>query len=218
MKLLAFDTSSSACSVAIQNGARTEVLHHIAPMQQAKLILPMIHQILDSASLTLGALDAIIYGCGPGSFTGVRIATSVAQGLSFAADKPVIPVSSMAAIAQSAFQEHQCTKQMVAIDARMGQVYWALYKTSQNDNVELIGQEIVCHPNELSMPEDHGWSAIGDGWDTYKQSLEIRLGHKPKIIYQSQLPSALALLHLGRAKFQRGEWVTASKAVPVYLR
>lgn len=218
MKILAFDTSSSACSVAIQNGAKVEISHKIAPMQQAKLILPMIHELLDMTTLTVDKLDAIIYGCGPGSFTGIRIATSVAQGLGFAADKPVIPVSSMAAIAQSAYLEHHCMKQMVAIDARMGQVYWALYKIGQHDCVELIGQEVVCDPNEIPMPEDSGWSATGDGWDIYKQCLEKRSGVKPDAIYSLQLPSALALLYLGRAKFERGEWVTASKAEPVYLR
>jgi tRNA threonylcarbamoyladenosine biosynthesis protein TsaB len=218
IKLLAFDTSSAACSVAIQNGSRIETLHKIAPMQQAKLILPMIQELLKTLDISLDSLDAIIYGCGPGSFTGIRIACSVAQGVGFAIGKPVIPVSSLAALAQSAYMEHHCQKQMVAIDARMGQVYWALYQQDKSGCAELIGNELVCEPGQLHAPEGRGWSATGDGWLSYRQSLETQLGFMPDNIYPSQLPTAMALLQLGRSKFEQEKWVSATEAIPVYLR
>src|SRR5690349_9145853 len=125
--ILAFDTSTSACTVALQNGDFVSVRHQLAPKQQAQLILPMINELLSSTSLTANELDAIAYGCGPGSFTGIRIASSVAQGIGFAINKPIIPVSSLAALAQTAFLEQQWTRLLVAVDARMGKIYWANY-------------------------------------------------------------------------------------------
>src|SRR5690348_12267838 len=128
MKLLALDTSSIACSVALLLDGDVHYLHKIAPMQQAKLILSMIEELLKTHSLKVNHLDAIAYGCGPGSFTGLRIACSVAQAFGLAADKPLIPISSLAALAQATYIEHQEKKVLAAIDARMDQIYWAAYE------------------------------------------------------------------------------------------
>ena len=120
MKILAFDTSSNACSVALLNGSAVHSSNKTLPMQQAKLILPMIHTLLDECSVGLEELDAIAFGCGPGSsFTGIRIATSVAQGLGFATQKRLISVSSLAALAQTAYLAHGKERVFVAVDARM---------------------------------------------------------------------------------------------------
>lgn len=218
MKILAFDTSSSVCSIAIQNGEQVNFSHKVAPMQQAKLILPMIQTLLAECSLTFADLDAIAYGYGPGSFTGIRIANSVAQGIAFAAEKPVIQVSSLAILAEAAFMEQSCKKMLVAVDARMNQIYWAFYAIGEKGYVELIGEEQICTPDIASLPLKNDWCGVGDGWDKYTDQLTARLGFKPEFIYASQLPSAQALLKLAKVKFDESQWVAAGDAAPVYLR
>lgn len=218
VKLLAIDTSSQACSVAIMDGDNVTAVHKIAPMQQTNLILPMIQDLLDSSSLNLNQLDAIAYGCGPGSFTGIRIASSVAQGLGYGANLPVIPVSSLAATAQAAFLEKQWRRLLVSIDARMKLIYWAAYEVSLDGCVELVGEEQACEPELIVAPESGDWSGVGDGWTVYGDRLVDRLGYAPIEINPSQLPTAEALLALAKVKFDRGEWVAASAAIPVYLR
>lgn len=199
-------------------------------MQQALLILPMIHTLLSESFLTLHDLDAIAYGCGPGSFTGTRIASSVAQSLGFATQKPIIPLSSLAALAQTAYLEqhtlpvladkqNELSTFLVAVDARMNQVYWAVYGLNKAI-VELIGKEQLLMPNEVKMPQHNKndkMCGVGDGWEAYKGSFMMLKEGKPISIYASHYPSAKALLALARAKFNRGEWVTASCATPIYL-
>jgi tRNA threonylcarbamoyladenosine biosynthesis protein TsaB len=216
MKILAFDTSTSACSVALQNGDLVSVLHQIAPMQHAQLILPMIYKLLGSHSLAPNELDAIAYGCGPGSFTGIRIASSVAQGIGFAIKKPIISVSSLATLAQTAYLEQQWTKLSVAMDARMGKMYWATYEINPSGVAELIGNEQLGSPYEVTYTDKTDMCGIGDGWEMYKETL-MKRGFRPKAIKATQLPSAKALLQLAKAKFEQGEWVAASQAVPIYL-
>lgn len=218
MKLLAFDTSYSACSVALQDGDTIKVLHEIAPMRQAQMILPMIHEVLASCSLSLNDLDAIAYGCGPGSFTGVRIASSVSQGLGFAAQKPIIQVSSLAAMAQAAYMECSEERVLLALDARMEQVYWAVYAVNEHDSVALTGIEQVCAPGEVTVAGDASWCAVGDGWEKYGEVLQARLGYKPRRVDSSQFRLAQAMLVIAQTKLTRGEIVTASDATPVYLR
>lgn len=224
MRLLAFDTSSPACSVALLDTTKPphdqiSSSHKIMPMQQGRLILPMIQAILDASNLTLNDLDAIAYGCGPGSFTGIRIASSVAQGLGFTTKCHLIPISSLAAIAQTAYLEQQWACLLVALDARMGEVYWAQYKVNQMGHVELVGKEEVCLPGKVGVPEnDKDWYGIGDGWEKYGEIFSKHLGFLPKSTNPKQLPMARAILSLARLKFEQGTWVKASEAVPVYLR
>lgn len=218
VKLLAFDTSSTACSVGLLNGDEVSVTHKIAPMQQAHLILSIIQEMLDSASLSLNQLDAVAFGCGPGSFTGIRIASSVAQGIGFGANLPLVPISSLAAIAQTAYLEQQLSHSLVAIDARMKQVYWAGYEVNTQGLVQVVGQEQVCLPEDVSRVGDNQWCGLGDGWGVYKDRLVTRLGYEPSVIRSAELPGGRALLMLGKAKFDQGEWVAPSEAKPVYLR
>lgn len=219
MKLLALETSGTACSVALQCGDQIKVLHQIAPMQQARLILEMIQQLYHEFSLNTDQLDAIAYGGGPGSFTGIRIANMVAQGLAFAAQKPIIRLSSLAALAQTVYLEQQCKNVLVAVDARMEQIYWAPYKMGSHGRMILTGQESLCAAHEVVLPEDTwGWSAAGDGWEKYSPVIEQRLGFKPEPIYPALVPSAEALLPLARFEFEQGTWMTASEATPIYLR
>ena len=227
MKLLAFDTSASACSVALLNGEKITALHHVAPMQQASLILSMLQQILDTAGVSLQALDMIAYGCGPGSFTGIRLASAVAQGLGFAYSLPIMPISSLAASAQAAFMAHQYKwpQLLVAVDARMGDVYWAAYaKHLSSDHVTLIGQEHLYKPESVIIPTSSGldpshWYGIGDAWKQYKSPMTLALAIEPCAYSIEQQPTAEAILTLAKAKLVRGErGVQATDAIPVYLR
>ena len=127
MKLLAFDTSSTTCSVALLLNDEIIEKNQTALMQQAQLIFPMIDTLLKSKNLKINQLDGIAFGCGPGSFTGVRIATSVAQGLAYAAKLPLIPVSSLAALAQAAYEDLRWEKLVVAVDARIQEIYWGAF-------------------------------------------------------------------------------------------
>lgn len=193
-------------------------------MQQAKLVLATIESLLSQANLSLPELNAIAYGAGPGSFTGMRIASSVAQGLGFVTNAPIISVSSLAAMAQAAYMEHHQTHFLVALDARMEQIYWAQYKVNDNEQVELIGQEQVYNPEKVILDlsaksEDQTvWCGIGDGWGKYREPLVKRLGFQPANINPSQIPTAHAVLVLAKSKFDRQEWVKAEEAVPSYLR
>lgn len=214
MKLLAFDTSSTACSVALMINGKIETDHQVAPMQQAQLILSMIDNLLKKNTVSLNQMDAIAFGCGPGSFTGVRIAASVAQGLGFAVGKPLIPISSLAAIAQSAYQANGWKKLLVAIDARINEVYWAAYEAGEDNLVNLIGKEAVSTPSALYFTGSQDWYGIGNAWDVYRDQITL----KPVKIDTDYVPTAAAILKLAQPKFHIKDWVTAADALPVYLR
>ncbi len=222
MNILAFDTSTSACSVALYvetapaNG-QTYSVHELTPMQHTSVILPMIQSLLDSAGVKLDELDAIAFGCGPGSFTGIRIAASLAQGLAFAASLPVIPVSSLAAAAQAAYMQHGWQQILVAVDARMGQIYWGAYQVENSQVFPLIVDEISA-ADGVSRVADNGFAAIGDGWCVYGDALVRRLGWQPSHTDFDAVPTAQALLVLAKERYQRKDWVGADMALPVYLR
>lgn len=218
MNILTLDTSSTACSLALQKGKELKTLHTIAPMQQAKLILPMIHELLESFALTPEDLDLIAYGGGPGSFTGIRIANSVAQGFGLGAQKPIIRISSLAALAQAAFLEYGHNEVLVAVDARMEQIYWASYKVMARGYMELVDQELLCAPEDITIPTGKNWCGVGDGWEKYQESLASKLDFKPYPIHIQPLPTAHAILQLAKIEFELGRQFTVSDAVPVYLR
>ncbi|HSW93827.1 MAG TPA: tRNA (adenosine(37)-N6)-threonylcarbamoyltransferase complex dimerization subunit type 1 TsaB [Gammaproteobacteria bacterium] len=213
MKLLAFDTSSIACSVGLSIDGRITEHHEIAPLQQASLILPMLDRLLKSEAMTLSDLDAIAFGCGPGSFTGLRIAASVAKGLAFGAGKRLIPVSSLSAMAQTAYQEHGWTRCLVAIDARMHEVYWAAYALNENHQMVLYGQEQMGKPHDIALP-DSTWRGVGNAWAVYRKEMD----GDPALIDPDMLPRAAAILVLAESRLQSGETVSAMDAMPIYLR
>ena len=222
MNILAFDTSTIACSVALylsepEPDGQTLSAHEICPMQHTAKVLPMIQSLLDAAKLTLDQLDAIAFGCGPGSFTGIRIASSLAQGLAFAKSLPVIPISSLAATAQAAYLQQGCDRILVAVDARMDQIYWGAYQVEDG-----LVQAVI--PDELSLPDAitqvpiADWSGVGDGWRQYGEILTERLQFQPRTINGAGLPSAVAILPIAIDRFRRRDWVGPAEALPVYLR
>src|SRR3990172_5272359 len=213
MKLLALDTATEVCTVALWLDG--EVLERFEPGgQHSERILPMVDALLAQAGLALGQLDALAFGRGPGSFTGLRIGAGVAQGLAFGADLPVVPVSSLAALAQG----QDAPKVLAAYDARMQQVYWGVYARNAQGLMGLQGGEIVIAPKDVPMPDGAGRMGAGGGWDQYAGELSLRLGDKIKEWRRQCLPRARHVAELGAAAFQAGQAVPPEQALPVYVR
>lgn len=213
MKLLALDTSTEACSAALYVDGDIRQRFEITPKAHTKLLLPMIESLLAEAELTLSQLDALAFGCGPGSFTGLRIATGVVQGLAFGADLPVVPVSTLAALAQNLLPELA----FVAMDARIGEIFWGVYQRNAEGFVELVGKEAVLPVEQIEFPQQAA-TGIGSGWRVYQNALMARTQNLVTQIESDVLPQSSTIAELGVYGFKRGLAVAAEYAQPVYLR
>lgn len=222
MNLLALDTATEACSVALSMNGEIIEQYKIAPREHSHLILGMIEQVLSEASIQKTELDAIAFGRGPGSFMGLRIAAGVTQGIAYALDLPVIPVSTLAAIAQVAHEQTGQTHILAAIDARMAEVYWAAYALNETDELVLQGEEVVCPPAEVPVPQvaqsTGMWYGAGTGWQTYTDVLLQRMGGRVEDYKGECFPKASAIAHLALIEHGRGNTVSADQALPVYIR
>jgi len=213
--LLALDTATEACSVALLHEGRVLSHYEVIPRLHAQRLLPMIQELLAEAGVALSALDAIAFGRGPGAFTGVRIAVGVVQGLAFALERPVLPISNLAVLAQRAQREYGASQVAAAIDARMDEVYWGCYRLEQGE-MRLAGLEAVLPPEQASLPRDAAgdWFGAGTGWGSYGARIPVAVsGQDP-----AMLPHAQDLLSLAGFAWARGEAVAADQAQPVYLR
>ena len=221
MKFLALDTSTEACSVALALDGQILALDEVCPQQHSKRILPMVQQLLADAGVSLHQLDGIIFGRGPGSFTGVRIGVSVAQGLAFGADLPVFGVSTLAAMAQAAAIQQNATEVIAAIDARMAEVYIAAFTLDEAGLMQAITPEIAAKPAALpevltSLSFTSRVLGVGTGWQTYSQALQLLA---PALIADSILyPSAQFMLPFASRACQQQLFVSAEQAEPVYVR
>jgi tRNA threonylcarbamoyladenosine biosynthesis protein TsaB len=216
VKLLALDTAGPRCSVALLLDGKLEELDAPAERVQAESVLPMVEKLLADAGLKLTALDAIAFGRGPGAFTGLRVATSVAQGLAYGAGVPVIPVSDLAALAAAAARLHRAERIMACLDARMHEVYWAAYKARAGEILPL-SEEALNPPSEVSAPSADAWFGAGPGWAAYDEALKARV---PKLtgIDPSLLPTAGDIARLGEVALRKGQKLHPEQALPVYLR
>lgn len=216
MNILALDTAANACSVALLAG--DEVIERVetAPRKHAATLLPMAEACLAEAGLALGELDAVAFGRGPGSFTGLRIATSVAQGIAYGAGLRVAPVSNLAAAAVAARHKHGWEQVLVAFDARMGELYAAAYRFDAAGLPAAVHDEALLEPEALALPDSHGaWLGAGSGFAAWP-ALAGRLGLAgcdPLVE-----PTARDLLGIAAAAVAAGRTVTAAEALPVYLR
>ena len=216
-RLLAIDTATEACSAALVDGRTLTERFEVAPREHARLLLPMVEVLLEEAGLVLADLDAIAFGRGPGSFTGVRIATGMAQGLAFSASLPVVPVSTLAALAQPAADAGH-PRVLAAIDARMGEVYWGAFVAGNDGLVVADGPETVCPPEAVPLPPGTDWFGIGTGWGTYENVLHKRTGSAVVASDGEGFPRASAVARLAAVAVARGEVLPAEQALPVYLR
>lgn len=212
--LLALDTATEACSVALLHDGKVTSHYEVIPRLHAQKLLPMIKQLLEDAGTTLAAVDAIAFGRGPGAFTGVRIAIGVVQGLAFALERPVLPVSNLAVLAQRALREHGASQVAAAIDARMDEVYWGCYREVAGE-MKLAGEEAVMPPEMAGLPSaaSGDWFGAGTGWG-YAERIAASVGAQDATL----LPHAQDLLTLGTFAWHRGEAIVADDAQPVYLR
>jgi len=209
-RLLAFDTSTEHLSVAVRHGDAVFMQDGPGGPQASSTLIPLIQQLLAQAGLTLAALDAIAFGRGPGSFTGLRTACAVAQGLGFGAGVPLLPVDTLHAVAEDARERHGATHVVAVLDARMDQVYTARYACAAGGALLQPESEVeVVAPEQVVMPE--GWRLAGNAFAAYGD----RLPAAPRI---DALPSAAALLRLAPALLAAGRQVAPSDAWPLYVR
>ncbi len=220
MNLLAIETSTEACSAALAQGQELIERREIAPRRHAELILPMIESLLAEAGLSRRQLDAIAVGRGPGAFTGVRLGISVAQGLALGLDLPVVPVSSLAALALDAAMQAPASIDAIlaVIDARMGEVYAAAFRPVEEGQLQALGAESVGSVAELDLPPADRWAVVGTGWGSYREALLARLSSAPVFAESERYPQAGAIARLAMPQLASGQGVAPELALPVYLR
>lgn len=218
MKLLAIDTSGDSCSAALLLDDDVIQRCELAPRRHGELILPMLQGLLDQAGIALADLDAMAFGCGPGSFTGVRIAVSVIQGAAFGADLPVVPVSTLAALAQGQFRRDGQRRLLSALDARMDEVYWGRFEVGPDALAVACGEEQVALPDRVQLPDGDGWFGVGPGWSAYAETLGRHLGARLAGTNPDAFCEARDIAVLAAADFAAGRAVAPELAMPVYLR
>ena len=214
MNLLALETSTEACSVALQIGPRAWQQHLVTPQGHTRQLLPMVRALCAEAGVALTALDGLAVGIGPGAFSGVRIACAVAQGLAFALDLPIAPVSTLAALARGGWRLTGDIEWLVATDARRAEVYWAAGTVvGAGTRVEWRAGERVAAPVYVEAPAVRGWRCAGSGWRVHGDDLPVP-GAGPALL----LPEAQDVLALGEAALAAGRGVTPDVLAPTYLR
>ena len=216
MNLLAIETATESCSVALLIGDRLIFRSEFAPRRHAELLLPMCDEVLAEAGIRRRQLDAIAVGRGPGAFTGVRLAISAAQGIALALDVPVIPVSSLAALALDA--PDNGSPILALIDARMGEIYAGSFRRGSDGLVEATDAECVAAPEEFSIPSDGPWNIVGSGWKTYHDVIRARLSAEPITTNGDCYPQAAAIARLAAPLLHSSSAIAPELALPVYLR
>ena len=215
--ILAIETATEACSAAIVLSGEVIERYEVAPRRHNHLILPMIEAVLAEAGASRAQIDAVAFGRGPGSFTGVRIAAGVTQGIAYALDRPVLPVSTLAALALQALEETVADGVYACLDARMGEIYGASYRRGASGLPELVGREAVLSPAAVETGIIDAQCGIGSGWSTYREVLRGRFGAGIKVI-EDRFPRAGEIGRLGARDFLAGCFVPPSEAIPLYLR
>ena len=213
MNLLAIDTSTDTCSVAASRGEAFFSRSEPALQRQAEKVLGMVEGVLAEARLELGQIEGIAYGEGPGSFTGLRIAAGVTQGLALARGLGVVGVGSLLTLAEDSASE----RVIACIDAHMGEVYHAAYRRAGSGWTE-VSPPGLYKPEAVPIVSGSDWTGCGDGFAAHRERLASRLGDRVSMIRSDAVPSARAVLKLAIPRFAAGEAKDAATAVPVYLR
>lgn len=217
MKLLAVETSTEACSTALLTDGHVIHRFEIAPRRHTELILGMVDNLLHESDLSLSNMDALAFGCGPGSFTGLRIAAGVIQGLAFGADLPVVPISSLAALAQGTYRERGEHNVLAVIDARMSEVYWGTYQYVDGI-MQGVDDDRISRPDQVNPANGSVWFGVGSGWDVYARELQALSNVELSGYATNCFPHARDVLTLSDFAYRQGKAVPAEEAMPVYLR
>jgi tRNA threonylcarbamoyladenosine biosynthesis protein TsaB len=213
MNLLALDTSTEYLSLALDVDGEMRVREMLAGQRHSSLILPLLRELLDEAGVQLQQLDGIVFGQGPGSFTGLRIGCGVAQGLAFGADLPVTGVGTLLALAQQA----NYPKVIACLDARMGEVYHAAY-VRDGDGWQEMHAPGLYHPTQVPAVAGDGWCGIGSGWDSYGSILREAYAAQLAEVKLNAFPLAWHMLPLAKTLFGAGQALAAELIAPLYVR
>lgn len=217
MNILALDTCTESCSAALLYQGELFERAEITQRGHSDLILGMMDELFEQAGTDISVVEALAFGRGPGSFTGVRVGVGVAQGIAYARDIPVIPISSLAATAQGVVDLFDVDYIAVAMDARMGEVYGASYQV-KDGLVVLMDEEKVCPPEQFKPINEQSWLGIGSGWAEYDAVLkENFVGHLKEVSTQ-HFPQAASIIKLAQVEVEVGRLLPAEQALPVYLR
>lgn len=219
MRILAIDTATEACSVALWDNGKTYAHFELCPREHTQRILPFVQSVLNQGHVSLSDIDVLAYGRGPGSFTGVRIGIGIAQGLALGAALPMAGISTLATMAQAAWRKAGATRVLCAIDARMGEVYWAEYQRNADGCWEGEATERVCKPEQVTerlRQLDGAWFSVGTGWEAWPEMAK-ESGLQVTSAGVS-LPEAEDMLPLAMQVVERQQTVAVEHAEPVYLR
>lgn len=219
MNVLAIETATDACSVAVSLDGNIVEEFAIIPKQHTRQIFLMLEALLAKNGVTFSQIDVLAFGRGPGSFTGLRIAAAIIQGLAVARDLPIVPISTLHALAEGAYRKYQATQVFSCLDARMNEVYGGYYCFNETtQQMELFSPEFLARPEAVSFPKDFNWLGVGSGCKAYLPILQ----EKSHFIWQEEMgalyPSAYDVVALAIYRFKQGEYVSAEQALPVYFR
>ena len=231
MNILALETATDNCSVALSVSGDIRVKTEFAPRKQAQLLLPMVDAILAEAGIAQTQLDTLVFGQGPGSFTGLRVAAAASQGIAMALDLPVVGVSTLAAIAHQQFRRQGEQLCLACLDARMSEVYWGLYHSTLEGHSQVLSGDALCTPDSVSIPADlASQGRVFSSGDTGSIKLSIA-GSGAHLLnalnvpadwqtsaHDGVLPDAQDVLLLGVPRIEAGDMLPADQALPVYLR
>lgn len=210
--ILAVETATTACSAAIWLNGSIKWRFKIAPQRHSEIILTFIDELLIEAGIQLKEVDAIAFSCGPGSFMGVRIATSIAQGIAYGIEKPVIPVSTLQALAQSAYQKIERGRIIAGLDAHINSIYWGCYQADKDGIMQVIIEDRLSKPAAIAFSGDD-WIAAGNAWEVYADFLKVPF----KVAHSSIYPDAASVTLIANQKLIRGETFQPEKAKPIYI-
>ncbi len=220
MKLLALDATEATCSVALLIDSEIQQRCITEARQHNEHLLPMADTLLAEGGVQLPQLDAIAFACGPGSFTGIRIATAVTQGIALAHDLPVVPVSSLRALAQGAVREHQAQCVLAGLDARMREVYWGVFIRDEQGMMQGQEAEKLCTPDKVTGSDydsvHNPWQGVGSAWASYADTLQQQCAVQQ--IHPTAFVQARDVARLGAADWLQRRYVSAEQALPTYLR
>lgn len=214
MNILALETSTEFCSVALLLNSEILYKEQHAENRHSELILSMINNLLQECSLTLQQINCIAFGEGPGSFTGLRIACGITQGLAFAMNIPVVGVSILKAMAQQA----NSPKVIVALDARMGEIYHAAFERLNDSEWNTVQEATLCTPENAPISIGTGWIGCGSGFAIFRDELWKRYDSSIVEFHNDLHPRAKEVAELAQPIFMRGEGIHASEATPYYIR
>jgi tRNA threonylcarbamoyladenosine biosynthesis protein TsaB len=217
MNVLAIDTATEACSAALHIDGRVLARFEVAGRSHTERLMPMVHALMAEAGLAFAQLDGYVCGVGPGSFAGVRIGVGFVKGLALAFDRPVAPVSSLAALALPSLRAGH-TQVLAAIDARLDEVYLGEYGTGVDGLPQLLAAERVCAPADAGVTMVGPWAAAGSGWSRYREALQAATGVDPVELRGYALPRAEDALTIGLPRLQAGQGIAVDALAPAYLR